>query len=203
VASRRPGHGVFVEVSPHPVLTARSRRSSTRRAWNTRRGGHVACESGRSAAPVHPRRSHRRGCTPLGVPVDWAAGVRRAPAASRRTPHVTPSNASRFWLEAATATIPRGRRRDRTPPSGSWLRDGDPDGLSTALGGGVARRVGRVLPALSSWWDRRRSGADAGRLGVTASSGVPWTARRRAGPTGPGSCSSPRRTPPPSRGGTS
>ncbi|WTW99070.1 SDR family NAD(P)-dependent oxidoreductase [Streptomycetaceae bacterium NBC_01309] len=153
------GHGVFLEISPHPVLT----------------GAIEETLDDTAGAPDHRvvvgtlRRDQgdlRRFTASLaeawvrGVDVDWAAAF----AEYRPHPVDLPTYAfqrRRYWLEPSSpAERPSA---SAAIDSAFWglVEGGDASGLSEALGadGDLARSLGEVLPALSSWWDRKRTGA--------------------------------------------
>ncbi|MEV6874188.1 type I polyketide synthase [Amycolatopsis sp. NPDC051128] len=133
------GHGVFVECSPHPVLTTAIGETAdhAERAAITggtlRRGDGGADRVLLSAAEL----------SVLGVPVDWA-GV--FPGGRRVDLPVYPFRHQRFWLDfqlpAAVAA----------EDAGFWsaVESGDPAGLAAVLD--VDRdAVATVLPALARW----------------------------------------------------
>ncbi|OPC80294.1 polyketide synthase [Embleya scabrispora] len=152
------GHGVFVEVSPHPVLTAAIQ--DTLEAAGTvdpvvvgtlRREQGDLLRLHTSLAEAFVR----------GVPVSWEAAFAFAEGTLPRVSLPTYAfQRERFWLDTGEHTEPTRDAAD----SAFWelVAGGDPAGLSAALGdvdGDLAEPLGAVLPALSSWWERRRSGA--------------------------------------------
>ncbi|MYW05249.1 acyltransferase domain-containing protein, partial [Streptomyces sp. SID3343] len=148
------GHGVFVEVSPHPVLTAAIQATLEDAGvpepvvtGTLRRGQGGLARLHTSLAEVFVR----------GVPVAWAAAYRDS-AVERVALPTYAFQRERFWLDTGENAPPVGTAAD----GAFWdlVEAGDRDALSAALGGGVpAESLDAVLPALTSWWDRRRSGA--------------------------------------------
>ncbi|MER5808984.1 type I polyketide synthase [Streptomyces sp. NPDC002033] len=157
------GHGVFVEVSPHPVLTTGIEASLADRAvtpvvaGTLRRG-----DGGRS-----------RLLTSLaelfvaGVPVDWSSTFDGGSTVDLPT---YAFNRQRYWLDApAPAQDTAGSGVD----SAFWtaVDGGDPESLAAALGvadDSVRSSLATVLPALSAWHGKQReeSLVDAWRYGI-------------------------------------
>ncbi|WP_406280489.1 type I polyketide synthase [Embleya sp. NBC_00896] len=149
------GHGVFVEVSPHPVLTAAIQdtledvgvgASVVVGTLRRDQGGLARLHASLAEAFVR------------GVPVAWAAAFEDA-AAERVSLPTYAFQRERFWLDTGENAEPAAAAVD----SAFWdlVETADPAGLSAALGdvdGDLAEPLGAVLPALSSWWERRRSG---------------------------------------------
>ncbi|MCW2869730.1 type I polyketide synthase, partial [Actinacidiphila oryziradicis] len=151
------GHTVFVEVSPHPVLTSAIQETlesagSPRPVvvGSLRRGQGGPARWLTSVAELYVR----------GVPVDWSAAF----TGTRPLRVDLPTYAfqrQRYWLDAT-------RSPEQTPGSAPvsddtfWdlIRDGDADRLAEAIGVD-APELGTVLPALASWWDRRRTATEA------------------------------------------
>ncbi|WP_370040911.1 type I polyketide synthase [Micromonospora sp. M71_S20] len=150
------GHDVFVEVSPHPVLTP---------AIEDAIGEAVAVGTLRRGEGGLPRLLTSLGQAHVaGVPVDWAALF---PGARRVDLPTYPFQRRRFWPESApAATGPAaGSAEDRF-----WaaVDRADLDGLSDTLDVSPDDRLGDVLPALSAWRRRRqqRSTVDSWRYRV-------------------------------------
>ncbi|MYW05791.1 SDR family NAD(P)-dependent oxidoreductase [Streptomyces sp. SID3343] len=149
------GHTVFVEASPHPVLTAAIEETLDA----------VGVEA---PVVVGTLRREQGGVARLyaslaeawvrGVPIDWTAAF--AGHGNRVVELPTyPFERKRYWLEAGS---PDTDAATAAIDTAFWelVESGDQAGLSAALGGDVAAEsLDAVLPALSSWWDRRRSGA--------------------------------------------
>ncbi|SDT81653.1 pimaricinolide synthase PimS1 [Streptomyces sp. TLI_053] len=155
------GHTVFVEVSPHPVLTGAiedtldavtpGATASAVVTGSLRRG-----QGGRerwltSVAELSVR----------GVAVDWTAAFAGARPAHAELPGY-PFQRQRYWLDASRspelAAAPGGPAGD----SVFWDLVGEQDAgrLGEAIGVDGDRLV-PVLPALASWWDRRRAATAA------------------------------------------
>ncbi|MFJ8744576.1 type I polyketide synthase [Embleya sp. NPDC127516] len=155
-------HGVFVEVSPHPVLTAAIQdtleeigAADTVVVGTLRRDQGDLLRLHTSLAEAFVR----------GVPVAWDVAF-EAGAVERVSLPTYAFQRERFWLDTGEYTPPAAVAVD----AAFWdlVEGGDRAGLSAALGdvdGDLAEPLGAVLPALSSWWDRRRSdaGTDAWR----------------------------------------
>ncbi|MGN9789436.1 type I polyketide synthase, partial [Nonomuraea sp. ZG12] len=150
------GHRVFVEVSPHPVLTAAISATLDQPSQEIEDPpvvvGTLRREDGgaqrvlRSLAEVHVR----------GVPVDWRAVL----TPGRRVDLPTYAFVrERFWVEGMLAAPSGGRVGDPVEER-FWaaVDDGDVAGLADtlALDG---RRLEEVLPALASWRRRERDQA--------------------------------------------
>ncbi|MEU8108246.1 type I polyketide synthase [Nonomuraea muscovyensis] len=136
------GYGVFVESSPHPVLTTSMQETLHelgREAVVTgtlRRGEGGPARALASLAELHVQ----------GVPVVW-------PAEGRPVDLPTyPFERSRYWLAPAAKARPDGSAEAEL-----WeaVERGDP-ALAAEMGPEVA---GKVLPALASWRRRRREEA--------------------------------------------
>ncbi|WP_435613584.1 type I polyketide synthase [Streptomyces sp. bgisy159] len=145
------GHGAFVEMSPHPVLTVPVAET---------------VEAAGSQAPVIG--SLRRGEGGLdrfhlslgeawtkGLDVDWA------PVFANRSPHrvdlpTYPFQRSHYWLQPVA---PHHGADDRSPGAVDLVDDGfwanienhDVDSLAESLGIEDVRSLAEVVPALSSW----------------------------------------------------
>ncbi|WP_439677341.1 type I polyketide synthase [Embleya sp. MST-111070] len=151
-------HGVFVEVSPHPVLTAAIQDTlEAAGAVDPVVVGTLRREQG-DLLRLHTSLAE---AFVRGVPVSWEAAFAFAEGTLPRVSLPTYAfQRERFWLDTGEHTEPVEAAAD----SAFWelVEGGDPAGLSAALGdvdGDLAEPLGAVLPALSSWWERRRSGA--------------------------------------------
>nr|WP_281403003.1 type I polyketide synthase [Streptosporangium becharense] len=145
------GHGVFVETSPHPVLTmgmqetldALGRDAVVTGTLRRDDGGPVRLLT--SAAELHVR----------GVTVDWSAPH----SGGRRVDLPTYAfQERRYWLESAPAAK---RAQDADPVDAAFweaVERGDATGLAGDDGADAAA-LGRLLPALSSWRRRMRERA--------------------------------------------
>ncbi|HEY2264265.1 MAG TPA: type I polyketide synthase, partial [Streptosporangiaceae bacterium] len=151
----RAGHRVFVEVSPHPVLTA-AVTGTLEAGRDGASGGETPAVTGTlrrddggpgrflvSLAQVHVQ----------GVPVDWAAilaGGRRAELPTYAFRH------ERFWPRPGRIPVTGGG--DPAAEAGFWtaVEHGDVTGLAGALAVGEHARLDQVLPALASWRQRQR-----------------------------------------------
>ncbi|MFD0660975.1 type I polyketide synthase [Thermocatellispora tengchongensis] len=148
------GHAVFVEVSPHPVLTAAISATLDRRpvesedapvvAGTLRRDDGGPERVVRSLAEVHVR----------GVPVDWRAVL--TPARPVDLPTYAFAR-ERYWVEGMTAA-PIGTRAGDPAEDRFWaaVDDGDVAGLAETLAV-EGQRLEEVLPALASWRRRERN----------------------------------------------
>ncbi|MEU8139922.1 SDR family NAD(P)-dependent oxidoreductase, partial [Streptodolium elevatio] len=153
------GHNVFLEISPHPVLTAAIEETldDTEGAPDHRV---VVGTLRRDQGNLRRLTASLAEAWVRGVEVDWAAAF----AEYRPIPVELPTYAfqrRRYWLEpSATAGQPSTAVAVDTA---FWelVEGGDASGLSEVLGADrdLTRSLGDVLPALSSWWDRRRTGA--------------------------------------------
>ncbi|MEQ0565332.1 type I polyketide synthase [Amycolatopsis sp. NEAU-NG30] len=150
------GHGVFVECSPHPVLTMAIGETAERAERPAVTGGTLRRDAGGldrvllSAAELYVQ----------GVAVDWASVF---PGARRVGLPVYPFQHQRFWLDFQ---LPAAAAAE---DAGFWsaVEDGDPAGLAAVLGAD-AEAVAAVLPALARWRvDRaQESVVDSMRYGV-------------------------------------
>ncbi|MEU8137632.1 type I polyketide synthase, partial [Streptodolium elevatio] len=181
------GHGVFVEISPHPVLTGAVTET---------------LEEAGIAAPVvvGTLRRDQGGLQRLrtsfaeawvrGVPVDWGR-VFAGTGAVRVGLPTYPFQRERFWLdtgEYGPQAAQAGAQAGADHAFWDLVAERDPEGLAESLGGpALAEPLAAVLPALSSWWDRKQADAavDAWRHRVVwrpvAGAG---TGAGGAGPTG-------------------
>ncbi len=133
------GHDVFVECSPHPVLTMAIGGTAERAGRPVVTGGTLRRDAGGadrvllSAGELYVQ----------GVPVDWA-GV--FPGAGRVELPVYPFQHQRFWLDFQ---LPAAAKAE---DAGFWsaVDAGDPAGLAAVLGAD-SEAVASVLPALARW----------------------------------------------------
>ncbi|MFF7246352.1 type I polyketide synthase [Embleya sp. NPDC008237] len=157
------GHGVFVEVSPHPVLT--SAIEATLEEADTP-DPVVVGTLRRDQGGLQRLYTSLAEAFVRGVPVDWTAAF----AGARPRPVDLPTypfERRRYWLDAGDQAGSTGSKGGGAGPvdtidAAFWalVQSGDRDGLVEALGSDAsAESLEAVLPALSSWWDRRRSGA--------------------------------------------
>ncbi|WP_037075679.1 type I polyketide synthase [Pseudonocardia spinosispora] len=152
------GHTVFVEVSPHPVLTAAVAATVEAAEPDGAEGTTVVTGTLRrddggpdrlliSLAELHVR----------GVPIDWSAVLKPG------RPVDLPTYAfqhRRYWLEALPADAPGNRVGDPAEERfWSAVDDDDVAGLAETLAVGADRPLREVLPALASWRRRQRSEA--------------------------------------------
>ncbi|MET3988095.1 type I polyketide synthase [Streptomyces sp. PvR034] len=157
------GHGVFVEVSPHPVLTAGIEASLADLAATPVVAGTLRRDDG----------GRGRLLTSLaelfvaGATVDWSSTFDGGKAVDLPT---YAFHRQRYWLDApAAARDTAGSGVD----SAFWtaVDGGDTDSLAAALGvadDSVRSSLATVLPALSAWHGKQReeSVVDAWRYGI-------------------------------------
>ncbi len=150
------GHGVFVECSPHPVLTTAIGETAEHAERPVVTGGTLRRDAGGadrvllSAAELYVQ----------GVPVVWAGvftGARRVELP------VYPFQHQRFWLNFQLPGVAKAE------DAGFWsaVDAGDPAGLAAVLGAD-SEAVASVLPALARWRADRaeESAVDSMRYGV-------------------------------------
>ncbi|MFC9324587.1 type I polyketide synthase [Kitasatospora sp. NPDC057015] len=156
------GHTVFVEVSPHPVLTgaiedtlesAGVRAAAVTGSLRRDQGGRTRWLT--SVAELYVR----------GVAVDWTAAFTGADPRRIELPTYA-FQRQRYWLAATRSpeqlvTAGTGAADD---PFWDLVNGQDAGRLAEAIGVDDTQ-IGPVLPALASWWERRRnaSAADAWR----------------------------------------
>ncbi|XIJ17220.1 type I polyketide synthase [Lentzea sp. JNUCC 0626] len=148
------GHGVFVECSPHPVLTTAISQTADEAERQVVTGGTLRRDAGgydrvlMSAAELYV----------LGLPVDWAAVFAGAGARRVGLP-LYPFRHQRFWIDFQ---LPAAASQD----AGFWaaVENGD---LAAALDADP-EAVASVLPALARWRADRaeQSTVDTMRYGV-------------------------------------
>ncbi|MCF2527158.1 type I polyketide synthase [Yinghuangia soli] len=151
------GHGIFVEVSPHPVLTAAVEETLDAED----RTGAVLGTLRREQGGLRRLTTSLAEAWVRGVPVDWHAAF--AGHRPRRVDLPTYAfQRTRYWLDPVRPAQPP------TPGTGidaefwNLVRGGDAEALSAALGADdtrVTASLGDVLPALASWWDKSRADA--------------------------------------------
>ena len=156
------GHRVFIEASPHPVLTAAITATADEAGETVVAAGTLRRDEGgparllASLAKVHVR----------GGRVDWS---RVLPAAR---PVELPTYAftrQRYWPRRLAATGSAGgagaagERTDTVAEARFWaaVDGGDVQALSRALAFDAARPFSEVLPVLASWRQRERDGSAA------------------------------------------
>ena len=152
------GHGVFVEVSPHPVLTAAI--TETLETLKDAAGGSAPVVTGTlrredggadrflaSLAAVYVR----------GRAVDWAGVL----GSGRRVDLPTYAfQRQRFWPGSSQVLVPAGGDgAGSAAEAGFWaaVEGGDVQGLARTLGAGAGpESLGQVVPALAAWRRRER-----------------------------------------------
>ncbi|HEY7143342.1 MAG TPA: SDR family NAD(P)-dependent oxidoreductase, partial [Streptosporangiaceae bacterium] len=185
------GHGVFVEVSPHPVLTAAVSQVLEEAAGDEAVAGGPG--GGGPAAPVVVTGTLRRDeggagrfvaslaqVHVRGVAVDWAAvlgGGRVVPLPTYAFQH------QRYWPEARDAAGGDGARTAAEARFWAAVDGGDTRGLAAALAVDEQAGLDQVLPALASWRrrERGRSTVAGWRYRVAW---VPVAVRETAAPSG-------------------
>ena len=153
------GHQVFIEASPHPVLTAA--------VTETLEDAAHADGSGADPVPVTVTGTLRRGdggparflaslaeVHVRGAGVDWAAvlgGGRRVELPTYAFEH------QRYWPEPVRA-LAAGDGTGAVAEARFWaaVEGGDVQGLAAALAVDARERLDLVLPALASWRRRER-----------------------------------------------
>ncbi|MFD5922691.1 type I polyketide synthase, partial [Kitasatospora sp. NPDC127035] len=158
------GHTVFVEVSPHPVLTGAIEDTLDAAGvadavvtGSLRRGRGNRDRWLSSVAELYVR----------GVAVDWATAFAGARPAHADLPGY-PFQRQRYWLDASRSPEHLSAAGAGAPGSGAagdslfWelVAGRDAGRLGEAIGVDGDRLV-PVLPALASWWDRRRAATAA------------------------------------------
>ncbi|WP_420543184.1 type I polyketide synthase [Streptomyces katrae] len=159
------GHDVFVEVSPHPVITTGIQET----VESAGAGG-----DGPDALVLGTLRRGEGGTGRFllslaeaqtgGAAVDWSplfGGARRVELPTYAFQR------ERFWPEAAPAARGTGSADPREAELWAAVERGDGAALGEALGADAAR-VEELLPLLSAWREkgRERSAADGRRYGV-------------------------------------
>nr|QOU09222.1 type I PKS [Streptomyces sp.] len=167
------GHDVFVEVSPHPVLTTGMAETLEDHPGDIAIGGTLRRDEG----------GRDRLLTALaevfvtGVAVDWATTFEGGRTVELPT---YAFHRQRYWLDAPSE--PEAARGNTAVDEAFWaaVDQLDPDGLASTLGVedvSVRSSLNAVLPALSDWHRQRseRATVDTWRYGI-AWAQVPETA---------------------------
>ncbi|MET7906435.1 type I polyketide synthase [Streptomyces sp. NPDC005355] len=157
-------HDVYVEVSPHPVLTTGMAETLDDQPGEITVTGTLRRDEG----------GRDRLLTALaevfvaGVPVDWAASFDGGRTVDLPT---YAFHRQRYWLEAPSE--PEAVRTGAAVDDAFWsaVEQRDPEGLASALGiedAAVRTSLTTVLPALSQWHRQRTEHAtvDAWRYGI-------------------------------------
>ena len=165
-ALRRDGHTVFVEVSPHPVLTAAISATLDRpdRPEDAAEAtGAEAVDAEAVPVVVGTLRRDEGGAERLlrslaelhvrGVPVDWRSVLTPGQPVDLPTYAFT---RDRYWVEGILAA-PAGNRVGDPAEDRFWaaVDGGDVAGLAETLAL-EGQRIEQVLPALASWRRRER-----------------------------------------------
>ncbi|MCZ7434199.1 SDR family NAD(P)-dependent oxidoreductase [Streptomyces sp. WMMC1477] len=187
----RSGAGVFIEASPHPVLTGG--------ITDTLQASGTDAPAGCPAVVETLRRDHgglRQFLTSAaqahthGVGLDWDAVLPAADAAGGTRRHVDlPTYAFQhqwYWLRPLEETPDEAGTGPADSAFWEAVEGGDVDSLAAALDVRDARvhsSLGEVVPALSSWWRQRRelSVLDSWRYRITW---TPVPSRTTTAPTG-------------------
>jgi acyl transferase domain-containing protein len=156
------GHQVFVEVSPHPVLTTAI--------------SETAADAGATAAVTGTLRRDDGGPARLlaslaaahvsGTPVDWAVVL---PGGSRVDLPTYAFRRQRFWPQPPAVAVPAavtagGDGAGSAAEAGFWaaVDGGDVAGLAAALALGERAGLDEVVPVLASWRRRERTESATG-----------------------------------------
>ena len=167
-ALARDGHRVFIEASPHPVLTAADRRDPRRRGTGTDAGGRC-----RDRQPAPRRRRPRAAAGRLaaahvaGAPVDWSAVL---PAGATVDLPTYAFQHQRYWPAPGPASPRRrghGVRRGRGAVLGGG-RGRQRAGARRGAGGGRRRAI--AARCCRRW---HRGGAGSGTESAVAGLAVP------------------------------
>ncbi|HWO61313.1 MAG TPA: SDR family NAD(P)-dependent oxidoreductase [Umezawaea sp.] len=154
------GHHVFLEISPHPILTSMVREIADHAGVDAVVGATLRRGSGGlermllSAADLHV----------LGVHVDWAAVHGDVLAGARPTDLPTyPFQRQRFWLDTADIATAAA---DDTVDAAFWevVENDDLAALATTLDVPDVEAFAPVLPVLSSWRRKRRENSEVDGL---------------------------------------
>ncbi|MEV8442846.1 type I polyketide synthase [Actinosynnema sp. NPDC051121] len=139
------GFGVFVECSPHPILTmaVQEQAEDVIAVGSLRRD-----DGGLDRMLLSLGEAVVRGVTPK-----WAEVI---PGGRRVDLPTYPFQRRRYWLEAGTAV-----RADASGDTGFWdaVSRGDLDALAGAADEATRGALRSALPVLASWQDRRRDRA--------------------------------------------
>ncbi|MBP5872464.1 acyltransferase domain-containing protein [Streptomyces sp. LBUM 1485] len=162
------GFDLFVEASPHPVLTAGVEGTAERAGRTVTTVGTLRRDDG---DPARFLASLAEAWT-TGAPVVWPDVVAHAAPGARPVPLPTYAfQRTRFWLPTPGRTAPAAGAADTAAQDRFWaaVDSGDPAGLAAALGAdadttpeGFAPALREVLPVLSGW-RRARLDRDAVR----------------------------------------
>ncbi|MGV9885137.1 type I polyketide synthase [Streptomyces sp. NPDC003006] len=160
------GHGVFVEVSPHPVLTTGIEESLTDLTAGPVVVGTLRRDDG----------GRGRVLTALaelfvaGIPVDWTSTLDGGRTVDLPT---YAFDRQRYWLDAPAPASAVGGTGDSGLDAAFWsaVAGEDTEGLASELGvadDSVRSSLATVLPALSAWHRQQReeSVVDAWRYGI-------------------------------------
>ncbi|MDT7803289.1 MAG: hypothetical protein QOI78_6722, partial [Actinomycetota bacterium] len=160
------GHSVFVECSPHPVLTVGVQDTvedldADAAAVGTLRRNEGGADQFLGALT----QAHVHGATP-----DWAHTFGVLPAPEHDLP-TYPFQRERFWLEEDPDAVAPVTVSEPEARFWSAVDSGDVDALARTLAvdDGAAESLGALLPALSSWrrQEQERSELDSWRYRVT------------------------------------
>ncbi|MET9498957.1 type I polyketide synthase [Streptomyces sp. NPDC006552] len=163
----RQGHGVFVEISAHPVLV-----QPVNEAVYDADGAAQALATGSLRRADGGLRRLLSGAAELfvrGVPVDWAgvlpAGTGPAPVRPELPTYAF--DRQRYWLREAAAED--GAESGRSEDSGFWraVEDADLDSLSALLETASPDERGALdtlVPVLAQWRGRQREQSSAEKL---------------------------------------
>ncbi|TDT97698.1 8,8a-deoxyoleandolide synthase [Streptomyces sp. 846.5] len=154
------GHGVFVEVSSHPVLTV-AVQETLEAAGDVVVGGTLRRDEGgvarflTSLAELHVR----------GMAVDWAALLGKGESVDLPT---YAFQRERYWLEAPRAESAAAAEDPTDVAFWDAVEREDLEALTTTLHLEEQHALGEVLPALSAWHRRKlvRHTADSWRYKV-------------------------------------
>ncbi|MFU0240847.1 type I polyketide synthase, partial [Streptomyces scabiei] len=162
------GFDLFVEASPHPVLTAGVEGTAERAGRTVTTVGTLRRDDG---DPARFLASLAETWT-TGAPVAWPDVVAHAAPGARPVPLPTYAfQRTRFWLPTPGRTAPAAGAAETAAQDRFWaaVDSGDPAGLAAALGAdadatpeGFAPALREVLPVLSGW-RRARLDRDAVR----------------------------------------
>ncbi len=146
------GHTVFVEASPHPVLTLGIQETCEDTGTHAVSTGTLRRDEGGldrfllSAAQLHVH----------GVPVDWKPLFTGTGARTVALP-TYPFQHQHYWPEAAPAEIAQGGVDPAESEFWQAVEDGDLGALADTLKVPGDGALSTVLPALSSWRQQRRT----------------------------------------------
>ncbi|WP_435844705.1 type I polyketide synthase [Streptomyces chrestomyceticus] len=160
------GYGAFIEVSPHPVLTAAVTETAQDTDANATPVLSIGTLSQTDAGAAGLLRAFAHAHV-VGLPVDWRKVL---PAGEVVDLPTYAFQHRRYWLEpaaAATATA----NRSSTAEAQFWaaVENGDRTGLAQALAIENEHQLDGLLPALASWRRREqeRSATESWRYRIT------------------------------------